>query len=872
MTINYSTLAGWTIFLVPPSTKGGYSDLGHRHTGRKWGASKDPAEIKRMFALHPEANIGIPTGIVNNIFVVDVDTRAGGHRHDGVLPGPVPDTLQAESPSGSMHYYFQYPGFAVKNSASKIAPGVDIRGDGGMVLAPPSVKGSGAYKWRNLGTPIAAAPQWLLDSIGDDEIELKPRTGVPQQPGRALYDFEQCKALYAWCRDYSTKHPGHDDSLDTYAVWVELFAFAAAFEFGDAGRELIEVASYEPAEMTDHKWASCLRAHDNPVKMDSVFKWAKARGWKESVDKPGMFDKAVKELTVPTTDIAKANYLAMLDPHVTEIGRPILERYLDTAGSTAAPAALQIPPEHPLAESLAFAVAGVLAQKRMDGAALDVLAVLSFAHNANFLAIREQLGLNGSRDLSAAVARFEGQHQYARQTAGGWVMGKGNRSAYVDSSSPANVHYLLKVLGCEVRWNQWNELDEIRGWRWHQWTYIDDKVKNLLLTEANKRDFHLGPDFFWQTINAFADDNTTDPALDRLLALENNWDGTKRLDTWVSKTFGVVADEYHRITGRRVIGSMVRRIREPGCKIDEMMLLMGGQGINKGKLAKALCPIEDGFTEAVKLGMEPKELILLLAGKCVAEVSEMEKRNSAGIEAVKAMISATHDHGRTVFARKPTNRPRRNIYIGTTNSTKPLSDPTGNRRFLPIRCGAKVNLDWLEKNIDQLIGEACTLQSGGEKFDVPEEIWATNAEHQEAARLQSDEEVQLRGWLEETEFTKHAYIKPGDLIQLAKWAGWSKNNATRTTIMEQMGFVNCRATIDGIRDRYWLRGNENDPGVVQYAVKLMTDGRPDVIVRSGPRPTAPANDEAPPLPAMPANNNKASGRTGNLFGVRAIKN
>jgi hypothetical protein len=69
--------------------------------------------------------------------------------------GSLPATLEAESPSGSIHRYYKHPGFKIKNSGSGIAPGVDVRGDGGQVVAPPSVKpGKGAYKWRN-DLPIA---------------------------------------------------------------------------------------------------------------------------------------------------------------------------------------------------------------------------------------------------------------------------------------------------------------------------------------------------------------------------------------------------------------------------------------------------------------------------------------------------------------------------------------------------------------------------------------------------------------------------------------------------------------------------------------------------------------------------------------------
>ncbi|XIA67813.1 bifunctional DNA primase/polymerase [Bradyrhizobium sp. TZ2] len=83
------------------------------------------------------------TGEVSGIFVVECDTKTG-HDVDGAsnlaewekLNGALPATLMAESPSGSVHRYFKHPGKKVWSSSNNIAPGVDCKGDGGMVVAP----------------------------------------------------------------------------------------------------------------------------------------------------------------------------------------------------------------------------------------------------------------------------------------------------------------------------------------------------------------------------------------------------------------------------------------------------------------------------------------------------------------------------------------------------------------------------------------------------------------------------------------------------------------------------------------------------------------------------------------------------------------
>jgi hypothetical protein len=181
---------GWHVFPVPLGTK-----MSHKSAefsgGRPWGATMDQAEVRRDYKRWPDANVGIVTGAVSGFFVVESDT-ADGHDVDGIASlamleakhGPLPLTLQAKSPSGSIHYYFRHPGFDIQNSASMLAPGVDVRGDGGMVVAPPSVKpGKGVYVWRN-ELPIADAPQWLLNLIVAGKKKEKAKA-APQQPSNS---------------------------------------------------------------------------------------------------------------------------------------------------------------------------------------------------------------------------------------------------------------------------------------------------------------------------------------------------------------------------------------------------------------------------------------------------------------------------------------------------------------------------------------------------------------------------------------------------------------------------------------------------------------------------------------------------------------
>jgi hypothetical protein len=202
--LEYAAL-GWEVFPVPPGTK--KSHKSEKHSGAKWGKTTDPGEIRRDFRKWPNANVGIATGVASGFFVIECDTIEG-HNVDGLKSiqeleakhGPLPETRMAISPSGSVHRYYRHPGCGIKiwNSASQFAPGVDIKGDGGMVIAPPSIKpGVGQYRWLN-DKPVAEAPAWLIEAASKQKEAKKPSSRAPSgERAQAKNDFERRHHLRA---------------------------------------------------------------------------------------------------------------------------------------------------------------------------------------------------------------------------------------------------------------------------------------------------------------------------------------------------------------------------------------------------------------------------------------------------------------------------------------------------------------------------------------------------------------------------------------------------------------------------------------------------------------------------------------------------
>lgn len=110
------------------------------------------AEVRGWWQRFPEANVGVVTGAVSNLVVVDIDPDKGGDAREWQRDHPT--GLVSRTGRGGVHLFYRYPqdGTRVRNSAGKLAAGVDVRGDGGYVAAPPSRHPNGAnYAWVSTG-------------------------------------------------------------------------------------------------------------------------------------------------------------------------------------------------------------------------------------------------------------------------------------------------------------------------------------------------------------------------------------------------------------------------------------------------------------------------------------------------------------------------------------------------------------------------------------------------------------------------------------------------------------------------------------------------------------------------------------------------
>jgi hypothetical protein len=147
------------------------------------------SELEGWLTRWPDLNLGIVTGAAAGLVVLDIDPKNDGENSLAQLEarnGAVPPTIEAVTGGGGRHLYFRHPGGTVHNLVG-LAAGIDLRGDGGYIVAPPSIHPSGrAYEWRPGHAPgempLGFMPEWLLRLVNEKET----RSGHPLAHWRDL--------------------------------------------------------------------------------------------------------------------------------------------------------------------------------------------------------------------------------------------------------------------------------------------------------------------------------------------------------------------------------------------------------------------------------------------------------------------------------------------------------------------------------------------------------------------------------------------------------------------------------------------------------------------------------------------------------------
>ena len=220
---------GLQVFPLAPGSKEPFK----RSKGLK-DATTDQKQIAEWARLYPNANIGIRTGAVSGVDVIDVDPKNGGFdtaralRDQGM---PLPSRTVAKTRSDGYHLYVKHNPL-IRTGTNRLGPGIDFRGDGGYVVAPGSVVDGKAYRMIRKA-PFPEVPAWLLERIKAEE-EAKSRPS-PKKPV-LLFNLGDDKERVLNALEYIC--------CDDRDAWVKV-GIALYSAFGSEGRQLWDAWSVQ---------------------------------------------------------------------------------------------------------------------------------------------------------------------------------------------------------------------------------------------------------------------------------------------------------------------------------------------------------------------------------------------------------------------------------------------------------------------------------------------------------------------------------------------------------------------------------------------------------------------------------------------------
>ena len=210
------------------------------------------------------------------------------------------------------------------------------------------------------------------------------------------------------------------------------------------------------------------------------------------------------------------------------------------------------------------------------------------------------------------------------------------------------------------------------------WSDIDDSILRVYL-ETNYGLCNQSK--YYDAFNKILSERPFHPI--KNIIEREQWDGTPRIDRFLTDILNCPDDDYHREVSRMIFYGGISRLYNPGCKFDYMPILVSKQGTGKSSLIKWLALSENYFTEINTI--EGKEALEQLQGAWICEFAELLAMvRTKDVEAMKGFISRTTDKYRQAYGRRLSEFPRQCIFIGTTNDYTFLVDKTGNRRYLPV--------------------------------------------------------------------------------------------------------------------------------------------------------------------------------------------
>lgn len=355
----------------------------------------------------------------------------------------------------------------------------------------------------------------------------------------------------------------------------------------------------------------------------------------------------------------------------------------------------------------------------------------------------------------------------------------------------------------------WESADDFRV---HRITDVD--ITNT--TAALERE-GITPDIskVFKAIASVSEKHKFHPARDYFDSLV--WDGVERLNGWLVKYMGAAGDDsdYLAFIGKKWLTAAVKRIYEPGCKFDHVLVIEGTQGRGKSTALEEMATFEGEayFTDNIRISdIQQKDSILLLQGSILVELAELAGFNKKDDEEIKGWITLKQDRCRKPYDRTVTVFKRQFVLSATTNNYDYLKDPTGNRRYWPFKSG-EFNMEAIKQDKTQLWAEAVALYKSG-LYIGPTETEQELAKSAQAMRQSRDvweddvlaacKNLGSRLW---NGFKINDVM---DAMTLERRDRDQRNTRRITSILQTNNFENVVKWTEGKAARLWIKTDEKE--------------------------------------------------------------
>lgn len=383
--------------------------------------------------------------------------------------------------------------------------------------------------------------------------------------------------------------------------------------------------------------------------------------------------------------------------------------------------------------------------------------------------------------------------------------------------SQANIRLALRKLGVSIRFNTFSRRRVVDGLPGFGPRLDDDALNHLRLKIDEEFGFRLSKEFFYDVMVNQGHAARFHPVREYLDGL--TWDRRPRLDGWLTQYAGAEDSAYTRAIGSLVLIAAVRRVRQPGCKFDEMLILESEQGRNKSTALAVLAGDPEWFTDDLPLGEDTRRMIESTSGRWIVEAGELRGMSRADVQQIKQYLGRTKDSARLAYGKEDKEIPRQFVVIGTMNPTSGgyLKDSTGNRRFWPVRIHA-FDLEALRRDRDQLWAEAASREAAGASIRLDPALYEAAGEAQERRRVEDPMEAVVRdafgdytGRIRVTEAWKVLGIAGRVLTQdemerfgaAMRMSGWERK---RGRVSQELTYVYFKG--DELEQKRWLTVRE----------------------------------------------------------------